>query len=208
MKRAMSAAVLIVGLASVASAQIIRPSIVSRPSMYTSLSIGLFTHQVICDPASNACWNFGDGAQYRAAFEVPISIATTVGLSYAHANLPLLWADTASCSSGCDARSEVHQFMALLHLGTTGAFTQMIDISAGATRFANFKTTGGTPLGPGKGVTDFSFGLAYGLGIRLTPTLHFTLQQDYGVVFHKRMPGAASGTAEQRTIRAGLRLAM
>jgi hypothetical protein len=207
MKRAMTAAVLILGLGSVADAQIIRQRTVTRPSMYTSLSIGWLQQEAICDPDSNACWNFSDAAQYRVAFEKPVGPATSFGVSYAHAAVPLLWADTAACQP-CDANSEMHQLLALFHLGGDGPFSQLIDLSAGATRFANFKTTNGTPLGTGKPATDFSFSVSYGFGARISTGLYFTLQQEYAVTFHKRFSGTQSGAAEQRIIRAGLRLAL
>lgn len=211
MKRAMAAAVMIVALASNATAQIIRPTMVNRPSMYASLSAGYLTQQLICDPVNKACWTFGDGPQYRASFEMPISVATSVGISYSHSRLPLRWADTppnaANCT-GCDANAEMHQFLGLIHLGGSGPFTQLIDISAGATRFANFKTTSGTPLGNGKAVTDFSFAVAFGFGVRLTQSVHFTFQQEYGVLFHKRVSGSANSSAQQRTLRAGLRMGL
>jgi len=207
MKRTLSTAALLVGLASSAGAQIIRQVRVDRPSAYTSLSVGWLTQQVICDPATAACWNFRDAAQYRASIEVPISSITTFGFSYSNARLPLLWGDSsssASCSL-CEANAEMHTFLGVLHMGSTGAFTQIIDVSAGATRFANFKTTAGAPLGSGKSSTDFTFAIGYGMGIRLATSLYFTLQEDYGIVFHERMPGSQSGAAQQRALRGGLR---
>jgi opacity protein-like surface antigen len=213
MKGALSAAVLIIGVAYSAGAQIIRPVNIYRPDAYASLSAGWLQQQSICDPESNACWTFGDGPQYRASIEKPIGMATTFGLSYSHARLPLRWADTppntANCGgSPCSANAEMHQVLALLHLGGGGMVTQLVDISAGATRFANFKSESGTPLGPGKPVTDFSFAVAIGLGINLNQMLQFTLQQEYGLVIHKRVPGSTARGAQQQTIRAGLRLGL
>jgi hypothetical protein len=213
MNGALSAAVLIAGLAFSAGAQIIRPVNIYRPDAYASLSAGWLSQQSICDPESNACWTFGDGAQYRASIELPMGPGTTFGLSYSNARLPLRWSDmppnTANCGgSPCSANAEMHQVLGLLHLGGSGMVTQVIDISAGATRFANFRATDGTPLGTGKPVDDFSFAVAIGIGINLNRTLQFTLQQEYGLVIHKRVPGSTTRGAQQQTIRAGLRMGL
>ena len=211
MKRTLAVAAMLGGLATGAGAQIIRPVVLHRPTAYTSLSVGWMQQQSICDPASNACWTFGDGPQYRASIELPVGFSTSLGLSYSTARLPLRWADmppnTANCT-GCDANAEVHQLLGVLHMGGGGAFTQLIDISAGMTQFANFKTTSGTPLGTGKPVNDFSFALAFGFGFNMTRTLQFGLQQEYGLVIHKRVSGSTNSSAQQQTTRVGLRLAL
>lgn len=211
MKRTLAAAALIVGLTSSLEAQIIRPTSVSRPSAYASMGAGWLRQQAICDPASKACWTFGDGPQYRASIEFPVGIATSLGISYSNARLPLRWADTppntANCSV-CDANAEMHQVLGVVHLGGGGVFQQVIDLSAGATRFANFKTTSGTTLGTGKPVTDFSFALAFGFGFRVTSNLQATVQQEYGLVVHKRVSGSANSSAQQQTLRVGLRLGL
>ena len=211
MTRILTATAMIVGLTASAGAQIIRPTNVRRPSIYTSISAGWLDQQPICDPASKACWTFGAGPQYRASLELPVGVATSFGISYANARLPLRWADTppntANCTV-CDANAEMHQILGLLHLGGGGTFQQVIDVSAGATQFANFKTTNGIPLGTGKPVTDFSFSLAFGFGYSMTRTLQFTLQQEYGLVIHKRVSGSANSSAQQQTLRLGLRLAL
>src|SRR5258708_4306246 len=119
MKRTLAVAALIVGLGSHAGAQIIRPTMINRPSAYTSLSIGWLTQQLICDPGTAACWNFRDAPQYRASIEVPISPITSLGFVYSNARLPLQWGDsssTASCSL-CEANADMHQFRGVLHVG-------------------------------------------------------------------------------------------
>jgi hypothetical protein len=211
MKRTVLAVAMLGGLAASLDAQIIRPASVSRHAAFASLSAGWLQTQAICDPASNACWTFGGAPQYRASLEFPISAATTLGISYANARLPLRWADTppntANCTV-CDANADMNQILGVLHLGSGGAFQQVIDISAGATQFANFKTTNGTPLGTGKPVTDFSFAIAFGLGIRMSPNLILTMQQEYGLVVHKRVAGSANSSAQQQVLRLGLRLGL
>lgn len=211
MKRILGAVALTVGITTSADAQIIRPTNISRPEAYTSISAGWLRQQPICDPASKACWTFGDGPQYRASIEFPVGVATSLGLAYSNARLPLRWADTppntANCAV-CDANAEMHQVLGVVHLGGGGVFQQVIDVAVGATRFANFKTTSGTPLGTGKPVTDLSFALAFGFGYSVTRNLQATLQQEYGLVIHKRVAGSTNSSAQQQTLRLGLRLGL
>lgn len=205
MKRAMTAAVLIVGLGASMDAQIIQTRVVRRSSSFASFSVGWLQQAAFCDPTNDACWTFSDAAQYKASFEKSLGPATSAGISYAHAAVPLFWADNGSCQP-CNANSEIHQVMGVLHMGTEAPFSQLIDISVGATRFANFKTTAGVPLGTGKPVTDFSFAIGYGFGARIATGLYFTLVEEYGVAFNKRDVGARSGAAEQQVLRGGLRM--
>ena len=211
MKRILAAAALTLGFTSGLDAQIIRQISVIKHSAYLGLSVGWLNTQSICDPVSNACWNFGEAPQYRASLEMPLSPATTIGVSYGNAKVPLRWADTppntANCTV-CDANGEMNQIMGLMHLGGTGAFQQLIDISAGATQFGNFKTTAGVPLGTGKRVTDFTFGIGFGFGIRMSEAWLFTVQQEYGLVIHKRVPGSPSSSAQQQAFRLGLRIGL
>jgi hypothetical protein len=212
MKRTLAIAAMVAGMASVAGAQIIRPVSVVRHTAFTSLSVGwLQMDQPICDPNDNACWSFGDGPQYRASFELPMGPAATIGVSYSNAQLPLRWADTppntANCTV-CDANAEMNQIMGVVHLGSSGTFQQVIDLSVGATQFGNFKTTSGTPLGTGKRATDFSFSVAYGFGYSINRSLLLTFQQEFGLVVHQRVSGSAHNSAQQQVLRLGLRLGM
>ncbi|HEX7938564.1 MAG TPA: hypothetical protein VF483_06190, partial [Gemmatimonadaceae bacterium] len=76
------------------------------------------------------------------------------------------------------------------------------------TQFGNFKSTAGVPLGTGKRVTDFTFGIGFGFGIRITESFLFTLQQEYGLLIHKRVAGSQDSSAQQQAFRLGLRIGL
>ena len=197
-----------------ADAQIIRQGERTRqPVAFATGTVGWFNMDGICDNGSQACWEFGSAAQYKAVLEVPYgSNGVSLGLSYATARVPMIWRDFNSSTSPvcgtCDADVTVNQLMGILHLGAgTASFQQLIDLSVGTTQFTNFKTTNGVAIGPAKAPTDFTFAVTYGFGFRISRQLYFTLQQDYGLVVHKRVPGTTRNSAEVQTTRAGLRFA-
>ncbi len=211
MRSLMMVGAALMATAGSAGAQIIRPVSYSRPIAWTSASIGYLEQQTICDPGSNACWNFGSAPQYRASIEKPMGDAGTYGLSATFADMPLIWATSSpsltSCSR-CDANVQMTQYFALMHLGAGSGFQQVIDLSAGATIFRGFAQTSGEKLGNGKAVTDFSFAVAYGFGYGVSSRLNLYLVQEYGLVIHKRQPGSSNNSAQQRTLRVGARLAL
>jgi len=183
-----------------------------QPSAFASLSLGWFAQQGLCDQASSACWNFGSAPQWRATLEMPMGRGASFGIMGSLARVPLTYQGSAlaanSCAS-CDADASVSQIMANLHLGGSGAgFFQVIDASAGATFFGNFKDANRQQLGTGKTVSDVSFMVGYGFGYGLSPNMSISLVQDYGLVIGKRVSGQPSNTAQQTNLRLGVRVGL
>jgi hypothetical protein len=195
-----------------ASAQIIRPTVVSRPAGWTSLAVGWAQQQTICDPATNACWNFAGAAQYRGSLELPLGDAGAWGVAVTSSRVPLVWAGTASANScfQCDADVNITQYLGIIRMsaGSASGFQQIVELGAGATQFTNFRTAGGSQLGTGKAVTDFSFAAAYGFGYNLQSRLQLFLVQEYGLMIHKRQTGSPNNSAQQQTFRVGARLGL
>lgn len=198
--------------ACLADAQIIDASrsIGREPAAWTSLSIGWLTQQGLCDPDSNACWNFGSAPQWRATLDYPVGRGASIGVAASLARVPLTYQGSLvgpnSCG-GCDADANVTQYFANLHLGGQSGFHQVIDINAGMTVFSNFRSTSGTKLG-GNAVSDVSFAIGYGFGYGFSPRMQLMLLQDYGLIIHKRQPGRSNNTAQQSTTRIGLRVGL
>ena len=213
MKRSM---LIVVGLLSaaghVAAGQIIRPTVYTRPVAWTSAGIGWMQQQNICDPVSDACWNFGDAPQYRGSLELPMGQAGSWGLAMTSSRVPMVWATQnpgANSCALCDANVNITQYMAMIHLGqNAGGFQQVVELGAGVTQFTNFRDTGGARLGNGKAVTDFSFAVSYGFGYTLQSRVQLYLAQEYAMMIHKRSSGSPNNSAQQSTIRIGLRLAL
>jgi hypothetical protein len=197
--------------ADVARAQIIQSVRRFNPLAWTSLSIGWLQQQGLCDPDTSACWDFGSAPQWRASFEFPTGQGASFGVAGTTARVPLIYAGglgTGSCVR-CDANANVTQIFGQLHLGGGTGFHQVIDISAGATMFSNFRErAGGARLGDGKTKQDFSFSIGYGFGYALSPRTQIMLVQDYGLIIHKRQPGASNNTAQQSNLRVGVRIGL
>lgn len=205
-------AALLVASAQAAEAQIIRPTLRSRPAAWTSVAASYVRmRKAIHDGPSNSWWNFGEAVQYRGSIELPMGDVSSFGVAMTTSRMPLVYAGTATANSCtlCDANMTVQQYFGVMHLGigSTG-FQEVLDLSAGATRFSNIQQTSGSPLGTGKAVTDLTFAIAYGVGYSFTRGLQVHLMQEYSLVAHKRVAGTPSNTAQQQTTRIGLRLAL
>jgi opacity protein-like surface antigen len=198
--------------ADVAAGQIIRPSVYTRPVAWTTAGIGWLQQQDICDPGADACWNFGGAPQYRGSLELPLGESGSWGFAMTSARVPMVWATVnpspTSCAA-CNANVSITQYLAMLHMGQTArGFQQIVELGAGVTQFTQFRDTAGVTLGNGKAVTDFSFAVAYGFGYTLQSRLQLYLLQEYAMMIHKRTAGSSNNSAQQSTLRVGLRLSL
>lgn len=212
-RRSLSVLGLLLAVANVAHAQIIGGQIgrFQNPIAWTSVSIGWLQQQSVCDPDSDACWNFGSAPQWRATLEVPVSNGATIGVVGTTSRMPLIYDGnplSANSCVNCDADANVSQIMAGLRLGGGTGFHQVIDINAGVTLFSNFRSKSGTRLGTGKTTQDVSFGIGYGFGYGLSPRTQIMVVQDYALIIHKRQPGSPNNTAQQSTLRFGVRVGL
>jgi hypothetical protein len=197
-----------------AQAQIIQPTrgLGGNPIAWTSLSVGWMQQQGLCDEDSGACWDFGSAPQFRATLEFPMGRGATIGAAATIARVPLIYNGSPigiNTCGGCDADANITQYFGTVRIGGGLGFHQVIDLNAGMTVFSNFRTaSGGTRLGPGKAISDFSFAVGYGFGYGISERMHFMLVQDYGLVIHKRQTGSSNRTAQQSTLRIGARYGM
>ncbi len=202
---------LVVAGAELAHAQIIQPMRRTGPLAWVSLGAGWMQTNPICDPVSKSCWNFGGAPQWRASLEYPLDMGVSAGVVGTTARVPLYWAGNGIAPNqcaGCDADANVTQVLGNLHIGGGAGFHQVIDVVAGATLFSNFRTTDGAKLGPGKTVTDMTFGLGYGVGYGLSSRTSLAITQEWGLIVHKRQPGNPSNTAQQQTTRLAFRVGL
>ena len=194
-----------------ADAQIIRSSRSNAPIGFVSLGIGWFQQQGLCNEASNSCWDFGSGPQWRATVELPVGNGASFGVAGTMGRMPLTYdggVGTASCGQ-CDADANISQILALFRIGGGSGFHQVIDLSAGVTLFSNFRRSdSGTRLGDGKMVQNYNFSIGYGFGYSLSPRTSIQLVQDYGLLIHGRVPGSSDNTAQQSSTRIGVRLGL
>lgn len=211
-RRWLAVLALLCGSADIVHAQIIQPVRRVNPLAWTSLSIGWLQQQGLCDPNTGACWDFGSGPQWRATLEVPVGTGASFGVAGTTARLPLTYSGSGLSSNSClrcDADANVSQIFATLHLGGGTGFHQVIDVSAGATLFSNFRASSdGSRLGDGKTTQDFSFAIGYGFGYGLSPRTQIMIVQDYTLIIHKRQTGSSNNTAQQSNLRIGVRVGL
>ena len=212
MKAALRVTAMLVLLgAGILDAQIIRPVRTTGPLAWTSLSVGWFQHQELCDPDTSACWNFGGAPQFRGTLEMPVGTGAALGITGTMARVPMVYAGQAGAPRSCglcDADGKVSQLMLNFHVGGGSGLHQVIDLYAGYTFFHDFRSSDGAPLGSDNLVDDFSFGLGYGFGYTISPRAQVIVVQDLAMLIHKRQSGSAQNTAQQRTTRIGVRLGL
>jgi hypothetical protein len=142
------------------------------------------------DGVTDSQWAFDSGTGYWASIEHPTQNGILVGVQGSFATPILLYTtNTASgavdCTAGCAATGTVRQFMGLIKSGNSYGAHPVIEATAGAMGFSNFKQqTTNTPLGPATTKYDFSFALGYGLGFSLSPTSTVEIIQEIGTVMH------------------------
>jgi hypothetical protein len=199
-------------------AQIIRMPKTRDPLVWTSLSIGYAQTQALVDGVSNSVWNFGSTAQYRASIEKGIANRSSIGVSGSLARMPLAYQrydvskpGATACDNGCDAHATVYSLGVVFHSGGSVGFHQVIDASAGATRYENFRLDqGNTPVEPLNGDTDFSFVIGYGFGYSPSDRLEYVLVQDYGLALHQKtgLKNSSNNSSAQYVTRIGVRLGL
>lgn len=196
--------------AELARAQIIQGPIGSRePIAWTSLSIGWFDQQGMCDTESNSCWEFGSGPQFRGTFEFPLGRGATIGAAATRARIPLIYnGGLLSGCSNCDADANVTQYFANLRIGGGSGFHQVIDLNAGMSVFSDFRSTAGARLDPEKAVSHFTFMVGYGIAYSFRPRAQIMLVQDLGLVIRDRQSGTANRTSQQSSLRVGMRVGL
>lgn len=203
---------LFVAIAQTASAQIIDAGGSGRrfgqPNAWASLGVGWLQQGGLCDPDSGSCWNFGNALQWRGTLEYPMGRGATIGVAATTSRVPMVYAQTLACPTGCDADANVSQYLGQLHLGGGTGIQQAIDIAAGMTVFTNFRATNGARLEPAKAVSNFSFSVAYGFAFPIKQNFQLTLSQEYGQIIGKRVSGQSSNTAQQNITRVGARVGL
>jgi hypothetical protein len=193
----------------IAHAQIIRPGFRNDPQAWTSLSIGWLQQQGFCNRDTGDCYEFGSGPQWRASLEFPIGAGTTLGVTGTMAKMPLTFVAGSiprpagfSCLR-CDADANASQILGVLHMGGGSGFHQVIDLSAGASLFSNFRRSDtGEKITDG-GPTNFTFLVGYGFGYGFSQRAAITFETEYALMILPRQPGNSNNTAQQYTIRIG-----
>ena len=150
-------------LAADAGAQIIRPGLrFGEPSAWVSFGAAVTNTFDVHDGTTNSIWEFGDATQYAVSLEKAMSgSGVTLGVRGTHARVPLFYRGDVLT----DADANVSQVMAVLHVASGQGFHSVLELSAGATIFSNFRSRStDARLAPTSPDTDFAFAFGWGAG--------------------------------------------
>ncbi len=186
-----------------------RAPVVSEPSMWGSLSVGLYGANGVSDGATNSTWDFGEGMswEFRAALEKALQNQFSLGGVLTYVDVPFVYVGP-SCGR-CDAHLDLTSLGVSFHAGGSEGLHQVLEVSAGAAMYSNLKRdSDGAKLAPTDGSVDPFFTFGYGFGYSFNPTMQVSIVQDYGLVLHERkgLANNESNTLTQRTTRLNFRM--
>jgi hypothetical protein len=186
-----------------ADAQIIRPRFqVGQPSAWLSLGVGLQQGWAVTDGSTNSLWQFGDATQYVGALEKALSGGASLGVRGSFSKVPLQYRSLAGGDvvAAEDADANVSQLFGTLHVASGSSFHSVLELSAGATMYSNFKARlDGRKLGPPGNDVDFSFAFGYGFGYAFSPAFSIDIVQDVTTTLHQKTGLSAGDESSVRT---------
>lgn len=195
--------------AAPARAQLIPRRVATAPAAWASLSLGYVQFdRPIDDGATGSRWDFGGAAQWRASLEHALRNDAGVGVSASLARVPLRY--TPASGFAMNAHATVWSAEGFLHIGGGPGFHQVIELSAGATVYDDFRADAtGERLPPSRD-PDLDLGVAYGFGYSLNERAALTLVQGYEAAFHQRTgyQGNQGGMTQRYVTRLGLRVGL
>jgi hypothetical protein len=179
-----------------AGAQIVRPRYqVGQPAAWLSAGAGFEQGFTVVDGTTRSRWEFGSATQYVASLEKTISTGTTLGLRAATAKTPLRYTG----STVTDADANVSQFFATIRAATGQGLHSVLELSAGATMYSNFRARpSGAALAPNAPDLDFAFAFGYGFGYALSPAFSIDVVQDITTSLHQKTGLSASEDSSVR----------
>ena len=216
MRRALAALVLLATVAPLADAQIFDvPRRSSLPVVWASLSAGFLSYQAdVVDGRTESVWRFGSALQYRGSAEFDVGNSGAVGMALGYADVPMTYFQLSppgpqpDCPERCDAHGKIWTLMGTFHMGGGAGFHQIINLSAGATVYRDFRSDQlGSELGPTSPDKDISIAVGYGFGYGFGQRLQIMLVQDAAYTMHQRdgISGGQNASSQQFVTRLGLR---
>ena len=175
----------IVLASSSAGAQIIRDRYPMRaPTAWVSLGAGLQQAWSVADGVSGSRWEFGSATPFEAAIEKALSGGASFGVRGSTGMVPLRYVAPAVTS---EADANVSQLFATLHVANGRTFHSVLELSAGATLYSNFRArSDGAKLGPPSPDADFAFAFGYGFGYSFSPAFSIDVVQNLTTSLHQR----------------------
>jgi hypothetical protein len=190
-------------LAPAASAQIIRRGgkPFQEPSTFVSFGVGLLQPWGVADGSTSSSWDFSDATQFAVAVEKNFGASASVGVRGTTARVPLQYRGLVGGDAFfvSDADANVSQLLGSLHISPGNQLHTVLELSAGATFYYNFKARGSdATIGPRHVDADFSFGFGYGLGYNISPRFSVDVVQDQITTLHQKTGLSAGESTSAR----------
>ena len=168
-----------------AGAQISRPRYgVQTPSVWVSGGAALQQGFSVADGTTGSMWQFGNATTYGAALEKTLGNGLLLGVRGSNGLIPLNY---SSPSTSVNADAQMSQLFGTLRLASGRGLHSVLELSAGATYYSNFRTQGASvKLPPLNGDTDFSFAFGYGFGYSFSPRMSVDVVQDVTTSVHQK----------------------
>ncbi len=190
MRRYLFALASLVLAAAPTPAQIIRSRVRTiEPPAWVSFGAGLVQSFTVVDGSTSSRWEFGNSTQYGASLERTISGGTTFGLRGSTSKVPLHYRQVIGGDGivETDADANVSQLFGTLHVASGAGFHTVLELSAGATLYSNFRARGGgSRLEPTSPDADFSFVFGYGFGYTVSRSFSVDVVQDLATTLHQK----------------------
>jgi hypothetical protein len=186
-----------------ADAQIIRSRFqLSQPAAWLTLGMGLQQGWTVIDGSTKTRWQFSNATQYVGGLEKALSGGANIGLRGSYSRVPL---QDQSLVGGDvlvaeDADADVSQLFGTLRVATGSGFHSVLELSAGATMYSNFKArVDGRKLEPLASDIDFSFAFGYGFGYSFSREFTIDMVQDVTTTLHQKTGLSAGDESSVRT---------
>jgi hypothetical protein len=190
-------------VAPASGAQIIRRGGMpfQEPATFVSVGVGLLQPWTVHDGTTTSTWDFSDATQFAVALERNFGAGASLGVRGTTARVPLRYTSVVGGDGvfGTDADANVSQLLGSLHVTGGSQFHSVLELSAGATLYYNFRARGSdTSIGPRGADADLSFGGGYGVGYNLTPRFSVDVVQDQITTLHQKTGLSAGESTSSR----------
>lgn len=194
---------LVIVVSPAAGAQIIRRGGMpfQEPTTFVSFGVGLLQPWDVADGTTGSVWNFSDATQFAVAVEKNFGAGAALGVRGTTARVPLRYRSLLGGDAifDTDADANVSQLLGSLHVSPGSQLHTVLELSAGATFYYNFRARGsGASIGPRSVDADFSFGFGYGVGYNFTPRFSVDVVQDQITTLHQKSGLSAGESTSAR----------
>lgn len=164
-----------------------------QPTAFASLGVGFQQSFSVNDGVTGSRWDFGDATQYVASLEKAFSNGASFGVRGTTARVPVGYTSLAT-GVRQDADANVSQLLATLHVENGTGLHSVLELSAGATGYSNFRSRPTDAKLPPDGMdVDFTYAFGYGLGYSFNRTMSVDVVQDVATAMHQNT-GLPAGT--------------